>query len=99
MGSFAITLILKIAKIYFNLRAMRCKKTVFIVVAIVLSMSACSKEKVDIPGTDGTPANSGTASTPVVTITTIAGKKGDHGNAEDGNGASARFWNPTKMVY
>jgi hypothetical protein len=34
-----------------------------------------------------------------VNVSTIAGKIRDHGNAEDGTGASARFWNPTKMVF
>jgi hypothetical protein len=34
-----------------------------------------------------------------VTVSTIAGKIGDHGNAEDGIGSAARFWNPTKMIY
>ena len=34
-----------------------------------------------------------------VSVSTIAGKLGDHGNAEDGSGGNARFWNPTKMVY
>ena len=34
-----------------------------------------------------------------VSVTTIAGKAGDHGNAEDGNGANARLWNPTKMIF
>ena len=38
-------------------------------------------------------------STSNVTVTTIAGKLDDPGNAQDGNGSNARFWNPTKMVY
>ena len=36
---------------------------------------------------------------PSVTLSTIAGQTGIRGNAEDGNGANARFWNPTKMVF
>ncbi len=36
---------------------------------------------------------------PSVLVTTIAGKPDDRGNAEDGHGDAARFWNPTKMVF
>ena len=38
------------------------------------------------------------ATTYVVNVTTIAGKYGLQGD-DDGKGANARFWNPTKMVY
>lgn len=34
-----------------------------------------------------------------VHVFTIAGKADDRGHAEDGNGAAARFWNPTKMIF
>src|SRR3954471_11739920 len=39
------------------------------------------------------------ASTSNVVVKTISGKLDDRGNAQDGNGSNARFWNPTKMVY
>jgi hypothetical protein len=64
-------------------------------VAALFFTSACSKPADSSPGAGGT----GTASNLNVTVSTIAGKVGDHGNAEDGNGINARFWNPTKMVY
>jgi hypothetical protein len=48
----------------------------------------------DPPPVQGTPAPAGNT-----IVSTIAGKEGDHGNAEDGNGSNARFWNPTKMVF
>ena len=48
---------------------------------------------VDQPPVQGAPAPSN------VIVSSIAGKEGDHGNAEDGNGGNARFWNPTKMVF
>ena len=67
-------------------------------------ITSCSKSTDGItpaggnPG--GTPSGGGNG-TPAfkVNVTTIAGKLGDHGNAEDGQGGAARFWNPTKMVF
>jgi hypothetical protein len=66
--------------------------------AVLLLTSACKK------ATDSPPSlPMGNEPPPVVTstvtVSTIAGKLGDHGNAEDGNGANARLWNPTKMVF
>ena len=64
---------------------------------VVFAATACSKKEIKVSDSHGTldPA----ASALKVNVTTIAGKIGDHGNAEDGNGADARFWNPTKMVF
>src|SRR4051794_20838680 len=61
---------------------------------------SCSKsvEKNDGPPVPAEPVP-GTTATFKVNVVTIAGKRGDHGNAEDGNGANARLWNPGKMVY
>lgn len=61
----------------------------------LLLVSACKKNTVvPPPSSDSTHVVK-----PNVTVTTIAGKVGDHGNGEDGNGVAARFWNPTKMVF
>ncbi|WP_018611266.1 hypothetical protein [Segetibacter koreensis] len=51
------------------------------------------------PASGGPPDGDSSSAAFNVTVSTIAGKLDDRGNAEDGNGANARFWNPTKMVY
>ena len=71
----------------------RCFAIAFTTMILV---SACSKKTGVSQGTDNPPP---TGNNYNVTVTTIAGKVDDHGNGEDGNGSSARFWNPTKMVY
>jgi sugar lactone lactonase YvrE len=72
----------------------------FIQAATMMAIAvACTKPAVNnpLPGTGGTPETPPDSMQAIVT--TIAGKPGNKGNAEDGNGAAARFWNPTKMVY
>ncbi|HTE09530.1 MAG TPA: hypothetical protein VK645_01150 [Chitinophagaceae bacterium] len=71
-------------------------------VGVLFLAAACSK-------TTDSPVNPGGAGEPVpgsppvtslnVTVSTIAGKAGERGNAEDGDGINAHFWNPTKMLY
>lgn len=61
--------------------------------------TACSKAEEAKPSVLTGDGSSGGSAGPNVTVTTIAGKFGDGGNAEDGNGAAARFWNPAKMVF
>jgi len=60
------------------------------------NLSACTK---NAGASGGGTGNTGGPAHPAVSVTTIAGKVNDKGNAEDGNGSSARFWNPGKMVY
>src|SRR5881398_1143844 len=69
-----------------------------------IACSSCTKEKM----VDTTITNTGhidnvhaeaLVSTANVLVTTVAGKLDDRGNAQDGKGSNARFWNPTKMVY
>ena len=74
-------------------------RNLFPVAAIAMaSLISCSKGHNPAPGT-GDGGDGGGGSKFHVTITTLAGKLDDKGNAEDGNGANARFWNPTKMVF
>ena len=68
----------------------------FILVAAISSLSCTKDTAQNTPHSPGTQGNPGTIQ---VTVSTIAGKLRDHGNAEDGNGSNARFWNPTKMIY
>lgn len=75
----------------------------------LLLIPACKKTSGELPAPGGTGSGtgsgtgtgtgSGTGTVINVTVTTIAGKLDDHGNAEDGKGMDARFWNPTKMVF
>jgi hypothetical protein len=74
---------------------MNLKKLLSLFLTAAIVCSSCSKDKIE--NTPAGPNDSGGAFN--VTVSTIAGKVGDHGNAEDGNGPNARFWNPTKMVY
>ncbi|CAN5757951.1 hypothetical protein BH11BAC3_BH11BAC3_11760 [soil metagenome] len=74
------------------------RKQSYLFMVLLFIAASCSK------ATDGitTPTGGTTGDdhpTLTVTVTTIAGKLQDHGNAEDGNGVNARFWNPTKMVF
>lgn len=65
---------------------------------LLLTATSCSKS---IDGVS-TPTGGTTGEIPQavnVNVTTVAGKVGDRGNAEDGNGSAARFWNPTKMIF
>ncbi len=67
------------------------------IVFILINIISCTKASDHVPsnpgGTNDKPGESNAI------VYTIAGKAGDHGNAEDGNGSNARLWNPTKMVY
>src|SRR3954452_17343517 len=78
------------------------KLFLFFAVSTIVCTS-CNKEKftdttiVSENGADN--ATTTLASTSNVVVKTIAGKLDDRGNAQDGNGSDARFWNPTKMVY
>lgn len=81
--------------------SLNVKRAIFNALACTIVFSACSKD-----GTTGpTPPIPPIPPVPpvvnniTVTVTTIAGKMNDHGNAEDGQGAAARFWNPGKMVF
>lgn len=77
---------------------MNSKMLLWFTFTATIACSSCTKDKIqNIPNTPNTPDTP--ASSFNVTVSTIAGKVGDHGNAEDGNGSNARFWNPTKMVY
>ena len=76
----------------------------FLLLALgTFACTSCTKEKM----TDTTVVteqhtesfDASLVSTSNVVVTTIAGKLDDPGNAQDGNGSNARFWNPTKMVY
>lgn len=67
--------------------------------ALVLFISAsCSKSAAN--GSDSTNNGGGGNTIPPqkTTVITLAGQPGAQGDA-DGNGTTARFWNPTKMVY
>jgi hypothetical protein len=70
-------------------------------VAMPFLLSACTKTADStVPVTPGEPVPGTPPVTSLnVTVSTIAGKAGEPGNAEDGDGINARFWNPTKMVY
>jgi hypothetical protein len=75
-------------------------RVLLIHLTVVVFITSCRKsvDKNDMPG--DTVGNVPDTTVPFhVTVATIAGKRGDHGNAEDGNGAGARLWNPGKMVY
>src|SRR4051794_37369116 len=73
-------------------------RNLILVAAIAMAaFISCTKDK-ENPGSDSNDDGTG-GSKFHVTVSTIAGKLDDKGNAEDGNGADARFWNPTKMVY
>jgi hypothetical protein len=67
---------------------------------VLFATTSCTKsvEKEPVPAPSSGPVENNTGSF-YVTVSTIAGKLSDHGNAEDGNGADARFWNPTKMIF
>lgn len=70
-------------------------------VSLVLLLSSCTKDNVPTPNNNDGDSTHTTPPPPTnvsVTVTTIAGKVDDQGD-EDGNGAAARFWKPTKMVY
>lgn len=67
------------------------------IIAILIFGIACKKENSNNDN-GGTAGGTGDGTHFNVTITTVAGKQNDAGNAEDGNGAAARFFNPTKMV-
>lgn len=75
----------------FALQTLSC----LLVTALLLSAS-CSKSAANGPDTTNTGSNVPKVN---LTVTTFAGKLNDKGNAEDGAGSNARFWNPTKMVY
>ena len=81
-------------------RSLLAKVCCMATLAGLLSVS-CSKtlEGNQSPAIPGTPAPGDPHTTTTATVSTIAGKLGDHGNAEDGQGANARFWNPTKMIF
>lgn len=80
-------------------KAVFIKKSLVLFSTVVISTS-CSKDGgTTMPGNPGGSDGSGNSSEFNVTVSTIAGKFGDKGNAEDGNGSNARFWNPTKMIY
>ena len=66
------------------------------VVAVIILTSACSKKTEVSGGTHNPPPTNNNFN---VTVTTIAGKVNEPGTGEDGNGANARFQNPTKMVF
>ncbi|CAN5848670.1 hypothetical protein BH11BAC4_BH11BAC4_26590 [soil metagenome] len=72
----------------------RLKRKIAPAMALVLVCSSCTKDDAT-SSPNITPAGSGST----VVVSTIAGKLHDHGNAEDGNAANARFWNPGKMIY
>ena len=78
---------------------MRLKNLFLTVLIAAISCSSCSKKEIANPTSNDSLPGGPPSSQFKVTVTTIAGKVGDHGNAEDGNGANARFWNPTKMVF
>ena len=69
-----------------------------ILAAVLVLTTSCTKTNEKNPLDPGGTVQDNTAAFNV-TVTTIAGKVKDHGNAEDGSGVNARFWNPTKMVY
>lgn len=66
--------------------------------AIILFTAACSKNADTLPNVSNHQTNSLIQKLYAVKVTTVAGKFGIQGDA-DGNGSTARFWNPTKMVY
>jgi sugar lactone lactonase YvrE len=68
------------------------------VLAVLLFTTACSKNADTLPNINSHQTNSLTEKIYNVKVTTIAGKFGIQGDA-DGSGSTARFWNPTKMVY
>src|SRR3954451_6098511 len=78
-------------------------KLILLLAVGTIACSSCTKEKftdttiVTERQTENSDAS--LVSTSNVVVTTIAGKLDDRGNAQDGNGSNARFWNPTKMVY
>jgi len=78
-------------------------KLFLFVAAGTIACSSCTKDNIrDTPVVAARLAGNANAtlvSTTNVRVTTIAGKLDDAGNAQDGNGSNARFWNPTKMVY
>ncbi|TKK71743.1 hypothetical protein FC093_01595 [Ilyomonas limi] len=78
------------------------KLILFIAIGII-ACSSCNKDKIRDTAIAGDRAAYNAVATLVntsnVKVTTIAGKLDDPGNAQDGNGSNARFWNPTKMVY
>lgn len=79
-------------------------KTFLFIAAGTIAFSSCTKGNIayTLPTTPTRIAdnlNTTLVKTANVKVTTIAGKLDDHGNAEDGNGSNARFWNPPKMVY
>lgn len=78
-----------------------CKSFTFLTaVLFMFTTTSCTKPHDEKPGQVDPGSNTETGQGKlVVTVSTIAGKLGDHGNAEDGNGINARLWNPTKMVY
>ncbi|MEX6686243.1 hypothetical protein QTN47_01990 [Danxiaibacter flavus] len=80
---------------------MKKVKTFFLLLgstATILMFCSCTKEQRPGPAGNGDQNNPGSTSLNV-NVTTVAGKRGERGNAEDGNGVSARFWNPGKMVF
>ncbi len=80
---------------------MKKVKTFFLLLgstATILMFCSCTKEQHAGPEDSGQQNNNGGGSLSV-NVTTIAGKRGEQGNAADGNGASARFWNPGKMIF
>jgi sugar lactone lactonase YvrE len=85
-------------------KTMFTSKLLLFLAVCTIACSSCTKEKM----VDTTITNTGhvdiidaqaLVSTANVLVTTVAGKLDDRGNAQDGNGSNARFWNPTKMVY
>src|SRR4051812_23585460 len=74
---------------------MLIRKLFLFAVAAAIACTSCTKDKVQ-PTSPPPSDNSGGGFS--VKVTTIAGQVSTKGS-EDGNGSSARFWNPTKMVY
>ncbi len=78
---------------------MNIKRLLLFAFVVTTACSSCSKKDIMRPASGGPPDGDSSSAAFNVTVSTIAGKLDDRGNAEDGNGANARFWNPTKMVY
>lgn len=70
-----------------------------LLVLLTTLTTSCSKATDTVSPAPASDTSSGADTKLNVTVATVAGKEGDRGNAEDGNGAAARFWNPTKMVF
>jgi sugar lactone lactonase YvrE len=71
-------------------------KSYAIAFATISLAAACSKKAAFSQDTDNPPP---TGNNITVNVTTIAGMANTPGTVTDGNGASARFLNPTKMVF